>query len=89
MPPRTSASGYKAADWNVEQFMWKGRLKVVEIGSRCELKLEVGLSFNKESWTMIRQNQEERAVLIVGQFIRRAVRFSDLRPPMDTSRTRP
>ncbi|ORX35059.1 hypothetical protein BD324DRAFT_582726 [Kockovaella imperatae] len=40
VPPRTSTSGYKAAEWDVEQFMWKGRLRVVEIGNRCELKLE-------------------------------------------------
>ncbi|WWC67279.1 uncharacterized protein I206_101187 [Kwoniella pini CBS 10737] len=40
VPPRTSASGYKAADWNVEQFLWKGRLRVLEIGSRCEIRLE-------------------------------------------------
>jgi hypothetical protein len=41
IPPRTSAEGYKAADWNVEQFIWKGRLRVMEIGTRCELRLEV------------------------------------------------
>lgn len=41
VPPRTAASGYKAADWNVEQFLWKGRLRVLEVGSRCELRLEV------------------------------------------------
>ncbi|WWC57628.1 uncharacterized protein I303_100160 [Kwoniella dejecticola CBS 10117] len=40
VPPRTSSSGYKAADWNVEQFLWKGRLRVLEIGSRCEIRLE-------------------------------------------------
>ncbi|ORY27355.1 hypothetical protein BCR39DRAFT_538448 [Naematelia encephala] len=40
VPPRTSTTGYKAADWDVEQFMWKGRLRVVEIGSKCELRLE-------------------------------------------------
>lgn len=43
IPPRTSADGYKAADWNVENFIWKGRLRVMEIGSRCELRLEVCL----------------------------------------------
>lgn len=41
VPPRTSASGYKASDWNVESFVWKGRLRVIEIGPRCELRLEV------------------------------------------------
>lgn len=42
VPPRTSVSGYKAAEWNVESFMWKGRLRVLEIGPKCEIKLEVG-----------------------------------------------
>ncbi|RSH83957.1 hypothetical protein EHS25_005201 [Saitozyma podzolica] len=27
-PPRTTVSGYKAAEWNVESFVWKGRLRV-------------------------------------------------------------
>ncbi|WVQ64342.1 hypothetical protein V866_004414 [Kwoniella sp. B9012] len=40
VPPRTSASGYKAADWNVEAFLWKGRLRVLEIGTRCDIRLE-------------------------------------------------
>ncbi|TXT15560.1 hypothetical protein VHUM_00063 [Vanrija humicola] len=40
VPPRTSASGYKAADWNVEEFLWKGRLRVIEVGSRCDIRLE-------------------------------------------------
>ncbi|KAI9633173.1 uncharacterized protein MKK02DRAFT_18657 [Dioszegia hungarica] len=42
VPPRTSSSGYKAADWNVESFVWKGRLRVMEVGDRCELRLEDG-----------------------------------------------
>lgn len=42
VPPRTSATGYKASDWNVESFVWKGRLRVLEVGTRCELRLEVG-----------------------------------------------
>ena len=41
VPHRTTTSGYKAADWNVEAFLWKGRLRALEIGSRCELRLEV------------------------------------------------
>ncbi|KAK8844725.1 hypothetical protein IAR55_006575 [Kwoniella newhampshirensis] len=40
VPPRTSTAGYKAADWNVEAFVWKGRLRVLEVGERCELRLE-------------------------------------------------
>ena len=41
VPPATSTAGVKAADWDVEQFIWKGRLRVIETGSKCELKLEV------------------------------------------------
>jgi hypothetical protein len=51
LPPRTTVSGYKAAEWNVENFVWKGRLRVVEVGERCELKLEVsGVIPSYEYW---------------------------------------
>ncbi|OCF34869.1 adaptin ear-binding coat-associated protein 2 [Kwoniella heveanensis BCC8398] len=40
VPPRTTTAGYRAADWNVESFLWKGRLRVMEIGTRCEIRLE-------------------------------------------------
>ncbi|GMK57479.1 hypothetical protein CspeluHIS016_0403130 [Cutaneotrichosporon spelunceum] len=40
VPPRTSAQGYKAAEWDVEKFLWKGRLRVIEVGTRCDLRLE-------------------------------------------------
>jgi len=40
VPPRSSQAGYKAADWNVESFLWKGRLRVIEVGDKCDLRLE-------------------------------------------------
>lgn len=40
IPVRTSAAGYKAQDWNVEQFLWTGRLKIVALGDNCVIKLE-------------------------------------------------
>ncbi|WVQ94193.1 hypothetical protein IAU59_001271 [Kwoniella sp. CBS 9459] len=40
VPPRTTTAGYRATDWNVESFLWKGRLRVMEIGTRCEIRLE-------------------------------------------------
>lgn len=44
VPPLKSISyGHSAGDWDVENPMWKGRLKVVEIednGLTCELRLE-------------------------------------------------
>ncbi|EIW72933.1 hypothetical protein TREMEDRAFT_25672 [Tremella mesenterica DSM 1558] len=40
VPPLSTSSGHKAADWNVESFLWKGRMRVLEIGERCELRLE-------------------------------------------------
>ncbi|ODN89692.1 adaptin ear-binding coat-associated protein 2 [Cryptococcus wingfieldii CBS 7118] len=40
IPPQTTTAGHKAADWNVESFLWKGRLRVIDIGSRSELRLE-------------------------------------------------
>ncbi|GAA6008568.1 hypothetical protein JCM11491_003351 [Sporobolomyces phaffii] len=46
IPPRQSNAGYRAADWQSgsEEPMWKGRLRVMEIGSdaptRCLINLE-------------------------------------------------
>ncbi|GAA95542.1 uncharacterized protein L969DRAFT_85234 [Mixia osmundae IAM 14324] len=44
IPPRSSGAGYRANDWQVDKFLWKGRLRVMEIGSgtpsRVEIKLE-------------------------------------------------
>lgn len=44
VPPRTSAQGYKAAEWDVEKFLWKGRLRVIEVGARCDIRLEVSMN---------------------------------------------
>ncbi|WWD22721.1 hypothetical protein CI109_107214 [Kwoniella shandongensis] len=41
VPPRTSTAGYKAADWNVEAFLWKGRLRVLEDSTSGELFAQV------------------------------------------------
>lgn len=48
VPPRTSAQGYKAAEWDVEKFLWKGRLRVIEVGARCDIRLEVSPSLRGE-----------------------------------------
>ncbi|AFR92598.1 adaptin ear-binding coat-associated protein 2 [Cryptococcus neoformans C23] len=40
IPPRTTTAGYKAAEWNVESFLWKGRMRVLDVGSRSEIRLE-------------------------------------------------
>ncbi|CAH7685301.1 adaptin ear-binding coat-associated protein 1 NECAP-1 [Phakopsora pachyrhizi] len=45
LPPRTSSAGYKAAEWgDMEAFLWKGRLRVIEKGngtpSKCFIQLE-------------------------------------------------
>lgn len=41
LPPRTSNEGYKAADWNSSGGMlWRGRIRVVERGRACEIRLE-------------------------------------------------
>ncbi|EPQ27933.1 uncharacterized protein PFL1_04677 [Pseudozyma flocculosa PF-1] len=44
VPPRTSSAGYKAAEWgDMEAFLWKGRLRILEVGQRaCEIRLEDG-----------------------------------------------
>ncbi len=45
VPPRTSTAGYKAAEWgDMEAFLWKGRLRIMETSSSdtCSIRLEDG-----------------------------------------------
>ncbi|TPX33984.1 hypothetical protein SmJEL517_g03205 [Synchytrium microbalum] len=40
IPPRSNARGYRASDWDVNQFLWTGRLRVISQGDKCWLQLE-------------------------------------------------
>ncbi|KAF0311753.1 NECAP-like protein [Amphibalanus amphitrite] len=40
IPPRTSARGYRAADWNLGTPDWTGRLKLTSRGRTCNIRLE-------------------------------------------------
>jgi len=40
IPPRQSARGYRAADWNLSNPDWTGRLRVMEQNKKVRLKLE-------------------------------------------------
>ena len=40
IPPRQSARGYRAADWNLSSPDWTGRLRIMEINKKVRLKLE-------------------------------------------------
>lgn len=40
VPPRTSNEGYKAAEWNGQGVLWKGRIRIMEKGTKCEIRLE-------------------------------------------------
>ncbi|KAJ3038997.1 hypothetical protein HK097_002966 [Rhizophlyctis rosea] len=40
IPPRANARGYRAADWDVNQFLWKGRMRIVAKGDKCIINLE-------------------------------------------------
>ncbi|KAI8990173.1 adaptin ear-binding coat-associated protein 1 [Pilobolus umbonatus] len=42
IPPRTAARGYRAAEWGDlgSSFLWKGRLRVLSRGKKCEIRLE-------------------------------------------------
>lgn len=43
VPPRTTAAGYRAAEWgDMSQPLWSGRLRVVEHAETCEIRLEDG-----------------------------------------------
>ena len=40
IPPRSSAKGYRAADWKLDAPDWTVRLRCVVKGSLCEIRLE-------------------------------------------------
>ncbi|KAK6620310.1 hypothetical protein RUM44_006711 [Polyplax serrata] len=40
IPPRSSNRGYRAADWNLQEPQWTGRLRLVSKGKDCVIKLE-------------------------------------------------
>ncbi|KAJ3012068.1 UNVERIFIED_CONTAM: hypothetical protein HDU68_001396 [Siphonaria sp. JEL0065] len=41
IPPRASAKGYKASDWDTASaFLWKGRLRIIAKGDDCFINLE-------------------------------------------------
>ncbi|KAL3268140.1 hypothetical protein HHI36_007267 [Cryptolaemus montrouzieri] len=40
IPPRSSNRGYRAADWNLTEPSWTGRMRLVSKGNECSIKLE-------------------------------------------------
>ncbi|KAG0239979.1 hypothetical protein BGW41_007374 [Actinomortierella wolfii] len=42
IPPLSSSRGYRAQDWNVENPLWKGRLRVIATGPKVVIQLEDG-----------------------------------------------
>ena len=40
IPPRQSARGYRAADWNLSNPDWTGRLRCIAKGRTCEIRLD-------------------------------------------------
>jgi len=40
IPPRQSARGYRAADWNLSSPDWTGRMRIMEANKKVRLKLE-------------------------------------------------
>ncbi|KPJ01795.1 PREDICTED: NECAP-like protein CG9132 [Papilio xuthus] len=40
IPPRTSNRGYRAADWNLQEPQWTGRMRLVAKGDELIMKLE-------------------------------------------------
>ncbi|GAA5975966.1 hypothetical protein JCM5350_000793 [Sporobolomyces pararoseus] len=57
IPPRQSNAGYRAADWQSasEEPMWKGRLRVMEIGSDLPTKCLINLE-DKDSGELFAQS---------------------------------
>ncbi|XP_055390019.1 NECAP-like protein CG9132 [Condylostylus longicornis] len=44
IPPKASNRGYRAADWNLSEPTWTGRMRLVAKGTSCILKLEDKMS---------------------------------------------
>uniref|UniRef100_A0AC34QR74 NECAP PHear domain-containing protein n=1 Tax=Panagrolaimus sp. JU765 TaxID=591449 RepID=A0AC34QR74_9BILA len=40
IPPLTTTGGYKAADWDLQNPNWVGRLRLVAVGDQLEIRLE-------------------------------------------------
>ncbi|XP_045474214.1 NECAP-like protein CG9132 [Harmonia axyridis] len=40
IPPRASNRSYRAADWNLAEPSWTGRMRLVSQGDQCSIKLE-------------------------------------------------
>jgi hypothetical protein len=40
IPPRTTAKGYKAQDWDVNNYFWSGRLRILAMDSKATIVLE-------------------------------------------------
>lgn len=40
VPPKSTARGFKCGEWKVSDKIWDGRLRVMAIGKRCEIRLE-------------------------------------------------
>ena len=40
IPPRSSSKGFRAADWDVNSYLWSGRLRIAAVGDLAVIKLE-------------------------------------------------
>jgi len=46
IPPRTTAAGYKAADWDLQHPLWSGRLVITAKGETALVKMETNAGEN-------------------------------------------
>ncbi|XP_077295678.1 NECAP-like protein CG9132 isoform X2 [Arctopsyche grandis] len=44
LPPKANARAHRAADWNLQEPQWTGRMRLVAKGNECAIKLEDKLS---------------------------------------------
>ncbi|KAJ3090635.1 hypothetical protein HK102_003153 [Quaeritorhiza haematococci] len=40
VPPRSTSRGYRAAEWDVNQFLWTGRVRVIAKGDNASIRFE-------------------------------------------------
>lgn len=82
IPPRASNRGYRAADWNLAEPSWTGRMRLVVKGNECSIKLE-----DKASGELFAKCPIETYPSVAIESVSDSSRYFVLRIQDDTGRT--
>eukprot|EP00123_Amoebidium_parasiticum_P006048 comp17108_c0_seq1/m.15876 comp17108_c0_seq1/g.15876 ORF comp17108_c0_seq1/g.15876 comp17108_c0_seq1/m.15876 type:complete len:255 (-) comp17108_c0_seq1:793-1557(-) len=82
IPPRTTNRGYRAADWNLNQWMWSGRLRIMAQGKNVSVRFE-----DKNSGELFAQSKLTEFPSEAVEPVTDSSRYFVLRIQDDTGRT--